>query len=149
MKTAKYYGFGLQAKTAVSVSVRFPSQHYSIVCNVGGFYINVLAYADDLVLLAPSWKALQSLLDLLFVNTEAIDIKCNVNKTFCMVFNPRDCTQIVAKAFPQFHLGGFQMQFVPVFKYLGHMITNNLSDDNDIKREIRNMFYQFAYSSFL
>ena len=29
-----------------------------IECNVGGFYNNVLAYADDRVLLAPSWKAL-------------------------------------------------------------------------------------------
>ena len=33
-------------------------------------------------------------------------------------------------------------QFVHVFKYLGHMITNDLSDDNDIEREIRNMFYR-------
>ena len=79
----------------------------------------MLAYADDLVLLAPSWKVLQSLLDLLFVNTEAIDITCNVNKTFCVVFNPRDHTKIVAKAFPPFHLGGSQLQFVPVFKYVG------------------------------
>jgi hypothetical protein len=28
-------------------------------CNVGGVYFNVLAYADDMVLLAPSWDALQ------------------------------------------------------------------------------------------
>ena len=80
-------------------------------CNVAGFYIIVLAYADDLVLLAPSWKALQSLLDLLFVNTEAIDTTCNVNKTFCMLFNPRDLTKVVAKAFPQFHLGGSQLKY--------------------------------------
>ena len=33
------------------------------------------------------------------------------------------------------------MQFVSVFKYLGHVITNDLSDDNDIKRGMRNMFY--------
>ena len=59
-----------------------------------------------------------------------------------MEFNPRDHTKIVAKAFPQFHLGSSQLQFVPVFKYLGHMISNDLSDDNDIKREIRNMFYR-------
>jgi len=29
---------------------------------------------------------------------------------------------------------------VASFKYLGHIITNNLSDDDDIRREIRNMF---------
>ena len=31
-------------------------------CNIGGLFINVLAYADDIVLIAPSWKALQQLL---------------------------------------------------------------------------------------
>ena len=111
-------------------------------CNVGGLFVNVLAYADDLVLLAPSWRALQSLLDLLLLNIVAINITCNVNKSVCMVFNPRNRTKIVAKVFPQLHLGGCQLQFVPVFKYLGHMICNDLSDDCDIKREIRSMFYR-------
>ena len=27
--------------------------------NIGGYMVNILAYADDLVLLAPSWRALQ------------------------------------------------------------------------------------------
>jgi len=31
-------------------------------CNVGGLFVNILAYADDLVLLAPSWYALQDLI---------------------------------------------------------------------------------------
>jgi len=33
-------------------------------CNVGGEFINILAYADDIVLLAPSWCGLQYLLDI-------------------------------------------------------------------------------------
>ena len=32
-----------------------------IGCNVGGICINILAYADDIVLLAPSWRGLQQL----------------------------------------------------------------------------------------
>jgi hypothetical protein len=35
-------------------------------CNVGDMFINVLAYADDIVLLAPAWRALQKLIDTLF-----------------------------------------------------------------------------------
>ena len=31
-------------------------------------------------------------------------------------------------------------QFVKEFKYLGHTITDNLTDDADIQREIRNLF---------
>ena len=55
---------------------------------------------------------------------------------------------MVAKALPQFHLGGSQLQFVPVFKYLGYMITND--QYNDIKCETSEyvLSYQFAYSSF-
>ena len=36
-----------------------------IGCNIAGIMMNVLAYADDMVLLAPSWIALQSLLGIL------------------------------------------------------------------------------------
>jgi len=32
-----------------------------IGCSIGGMLINVIAYADDLVLIAPFWKALQFL----------------------------------------------------------------------------------------
>ena len=34
----------------------------NVGCNLAGINVNLLAYADDLVLLAPSWSALQSLL---------------------------------------------------------------------------------------
>jgi len=33
-----------------------------IGCNVGGLFVNIFAYADDMVLLAPSWHALQELI---------------------------------------------------------------------------------------
>ena len=33
-----------------------------IGCNIAGCFRNILAYADDLVLLAPSWRGLQRLL---------------------------------------------------------------------------------------
>jgi hypothetical protein len=32
------------------------------------------------------------------------------------------------------------LNFTDSFKYLGHMITNDLSDDTDLKHEIRNMY---------
>ena len=37
-------------------------------CTMGNQFTNVLAYADDLVLLAPSWKALQFLSASLYVS---------------------------------------------------------------------------------
>ena len=59
-----------------------------IGCNIGGVFINILAYADDIVLLAPSWRAMQDLV-ILETHTAKIDMNCNENKTVCMVFTAR------------------------------------------------------------
>ena len=59
-----------------------------IGCSIGGMLINVLAYADDLVLIAPSWKTLQLLLDILNVQAAVIDMHCNTEKTVCLMFSP-------------------------------------------------------------
>ena len=50
-------------------------------------------------------------------------------------------SQIVAETFPKFQMESSYLQFVTKLKYqLGHIITRNLSDDDDIQREIRNLF---------
>ena len=36
-----------------------------IGCNIGGSFVNVLVYADDMVLLAPSWHAIQELIKIM------------------------------------------------------------------------------------
>ena len=41
---------------------------------------------------------------------------------------------MLGTVFPRFRLGVSNLQFVPQFKYLGHIITHNLSDDNNIKK---------------
>ena len=64
---------------------------------------------------------------------------CNTQKSVCMVINPRDRNEIVCTAFPKFILGSLPLQFVSEFKYLGHMITYDLSYGNDIQREVRNL----------
>ena len=46
----------------------------------------------------------------------------------------------IAANFPCFKIGSSSLNFVPKFKYLGHLITNDQSDDKDIQREIHNMF---------
>ena len=46
----------------------------NIGCNIGGYMVNILAYADDLILLAPSLLALQQLLDKLQVTAGDIDV---------------------------------------------------------------------------
>ena len=58
-------------------------------CNVGGMFVNILAYADDVVLLAPSWWAMQYLINLLAKCADRIDMLCNT----CLLYtspSPRD-----------------------------------------------------------
>ena len=44
-------------------------------------------------------------------------------------------------SFPQFHLAGCKLSFVPNFKYLGHIIDNSwLQDDDDVYRELKCLF---------
>jgi len=109
-------------------------------CFIGDQCVNILAYADDFVLLAPSWHALQLLLNILHVQYSSVDLTCNVKKSVYMCFLPKNRHRIFSTTFPLFKVGNSDLQFVPQFKYLGHIITSNLSDNEDIQREIRSMF---------
>jgi len=66
---------------------------------IGGFFTNIFAYADDMVLLAPSWRALQHLLKILQECASDIDLMCNVNKTVCMIFPPKDKQKVLEQFF--------------------------------------------------
>ena len=57
-----------------------------------------------------------------------------------MIFAPKDRHWVVKTEFPQFKIDNSYINYVPQFKYLGHIISNNGSDNQDIQREIRNMF---------
>jgi len=56
------------------------------------------------------------------------------------VFQPKQHSKIVAKPFPPLRLGDECLQYVSSFKYLGHVLLNNFTDDSDIQRKICNMF---------
>ena len=53
-------------------------------CNIGGTVINHLAYADDVVLISPSIKGLQRLVDQCVSFGDDFDISFNRRKTVCM-----------------------------------------------------------------
>ncbi|CAF4195750.1 unnamed protein product [Rotaria magnacalcarata] len=55
-------------------------------CKLGTSYSNIIAYADDIVLLAPSVSALQRLLDEIVVQANKLGLKFNVLKSICIVF---------------------------------------------------------------
>ena len=90
-------------------------------CNMGGMFVNILAYADDIVLLAPSWRGLQYLLNIVVQESKAIDMSLNARKSVCMVFSPRDRSKVVMTTFPSLCADSETLQFVLSFRYLGHV----------------------------
>jgi hypothetical protein len=112
----------------------------NIGCNYGGTMLNLLAYADDMVLIAPTWHALQSLISAAEDAAGKISMSFNTKKTVCMVFNPFNRRKIICTSFPEFSLAGSKLEFVEHFRYLGHIVDNCLCDDKDINREVKALF---------
>jgi len=92
-------------------------------CKIGTLPTKIIVYADDIVLLCPSWYAMKVILSVLEKHCVLVDLCCNVNKTVCMVFNPKDKSKVMCNNFPSFSVDGKPMQFVTQFKYSGHVIT--------------------------
>ena len=81
-------------------------------------------------------------MSLLHAQACSINLICNVNKTVCMMYMPKRSDSVVSQVFPNFELGDSVLKYVQSFMYLGHLISdkNKLNDDQDIAREVRNMF---------
>ncbi len=102
-----------------------------IGCHVYDRCINTLSYADDMVLLAPSSDALQSLIDVCQDYATRHDILYNTTKTECMVVAP---THSKVQYHKSAWLNGSALSFVDKFTYLGHAIRQDMTDDDDIKK---------------
>ena len=110
----------------------------SIGCRLGIKSCNIIAYADDIVLLSPSLIALQHIIDIFYMHITELNLKINVNKSFCIKFfnkgkpfTGNNCIKI----------GENFLTFYTEAKYLGYSLQNNLCNKNDIIRE-RNQFYR-------
>ena len=119
-------------------------QKSKIGCHVGSTAVNVLAYADDLVILSPSRAGLQWLLNLCEAFALDRNIVFNVEKTVCMLFDPQrpySCTHLVKSSAPIIFLNGHQLTWVPEFKYLGHVVRQDMRDIADMRRVKRSLYY--------
>ena len=107
---------------------------------VGNALINHLMYADDLVILCPCSSGLQQLFRICSQYGIDFDIKYNVKKMNIMVVRSREDRKFVFTDF--FPSDIWHWQVCNVAKYLGHYITDDLSDDRDIYRQCRKLHAQ-------
>jgi hypothetical protein len=68
----------------------------------------------------------------------------SANKTVCVIFSPECRKNVVSQQFPILCLSSQAIQYVPQFRSLVHVIDNQLTDNENIKREIRNLFMRFT-----
>ena len=106
-------------------------------CMSGAVLVNHLSYADDMVLLAPSKRALQKLLDICSEYARLHDILYNTEKSYCMVCWPK---RILFKFYPVFYLQNDVLEYVNVYKYLGVMIDDQLRDDDEMNKRMRSIY---------
>ena len=107
-------------------------------CVIQKTLINHLMYAGDVVLFAPSVKGLQRLVNTCHLYGEDHNIKFNTLKTVCMHIKPRSSKWL--GEVPRITLGNTILKNVTEFTYLGHIVTNDLSDDADILKHVRSLY---------
>ena len=100
----------------------------------GGAWVNSLSYADDMVLLAPTVTALQTLLEVCRAYAGPHDIVYSSTKTVCMPVQPN---QSQGRYSTRAWLGNEELRFVEEFRYLGHVMTAYCRDDKYIQKQFR------------
>ncbi|XP_065652786.1 uncharacterized protein LOC136080105 [Hydra vulgaris] len=101
-----------------------------------GPLVNHALYADDIVLCAPSAKGLQILLDLCSSYAVKHDIVYNNIKSQIMFF---EIYKPLINS-PSFTLSGMVLTYTSHYKYLGHLISNDMQDDKDILKHVCSIY---------
>ena len=110
-------------------------------CPLGKLFYGVFAYADDIILLAPSLIALREMLD--FCSNYAVlhNITFNAMKSYCIRFSLHD---ISVKQFTALLQGAWLTRFKKI-KHLGHTLLASLNDSEDIICKQNDFTFQFNY----
>ena len=99
----------------------------NIGCKIGVHMPNIIAYADDLVLLAPSPNGLQHLINKAVEKAQWLCLEFNTKKTVCQIFKSQS-------DYPSFTMNGFQLKVVENVQYLGYNVNNSMDVSRNIEK---------------
>jgi Reverse transcriptase (RNA-dependent DNA polymerase) len=105
-------------------------------CYTGSYFVHVLAYADDIVILAPTATAIHRLLAICDEYARKNNISFNASKSKDMVIVPnsrRRLYDLVSEC--TFLIGNKVIERVDSFVHLGHVLSSILNDNEDIERQ--------------
>ena len=98
---------------------------------VGGYNLNNLRYADDIVLIADSREKLQEMLDKIVQHSEERGLSINLQKTECMVVSKRESAPAC-----ELEIGNKPVKQVEFFIYFGTQIHQDGRCIQEIERRI-------------
>jgi len=102
-------------------------------CFIGHVYTGALAYADDVVLLAPTPSAMRIMLKICEDFAKEFSVVFNASKSVClMVSKGTSKASKMSVNDLQFTLDGNHLAFVDECSHLGHVLTSRLDDNSDI-----------------
>jgi len=111
---------------------------------------NIVGYADDLLLLAPSARGLQKMLDVSMGCIANLRLRLNVSKSRYIVFRGKRSNNITTSV----NINGSVLERVHSIKYLGVYLSDDMRLDRDIDRvldlflrQFNSMFYKFRFTS--
>lgn len=103
-------------------------------CYIDGVAFNNISYADDMALLSPSMAGLLKLLKVCECYAEGHGLRYNTKKSELLIFKAAIKSD---ESYPAVSLNGCVLNRVRQFKYLGHIVSEDLKDNLDVDRERR------------
>ena len=98
-------------------------QESGVGCYVGRKFCGIVSYADDIMLLAPSQRAMKRMLTICDNYAEKVRVKFNGAKSKALVFAKNNINIV-----PSFVINNEKIEYVSDMLYLGHRIIANRGD---------------------
>jgi len=98
-------------------------------CFIGKVFVGALSYADDVALLAPTPSAMRKMLKICEEYGSEFSVVLNASKSVWMYVTKRGRPP---SGNIQFHVDGKPISFITQHMHLGHLISANMNDKNDI-----------------
>ena len=111
-------------------------------CMLGITKSNIIVYADDIVILAPSRRALQLLLNICLAEAGELELTFNYQKSKVMFFYSSS-SRVSGKLVSPIMLGDECIEEVESVKYLGYIVTRDLNIDHDVNRAMKKFYIEF------
>ena len=104
-------------------------------CHWGHLFAGAVCYADDIVLLAPCPSALRILLNICSTYASTHGLRFNAEKTQLICFYLRQSHPVI----PTVVFNNVVLQYSNEVTHLGHILTPDLDDKNDIIRAVKDL----------